>query len=62
MTAAASLNLLLVLISFLDKPGITTWQGGAYVGLIGAIVAVAAPAGFAILAGANPERAATGRP
>jgi hypothetical protein len=53
LATVASVNLLLVLISFLARPAITTWQAGAYAGLIAAIVAAAAPAGSAILARAN---------
>jgi hypothetical protein len=53
LATVASVNLLLVLISFLARPEITTGQAGAYAGLIAAIVAAAAPAGSAILARAN---------
>jgi hypothetical protein len=61
LAGATSLNLLLALISFLTKPtGVTgglgtSWQYGAYVGLIGAIVAAAASVG-AIVAGALSTR------
>jgi hypothetical protein len=34
-------NLLLTVISFLTKPSVTSWQFGAYIGLIAAIVAAA---------------------
>jgi hypothetical protein len=38
---ATGIDFLLALISFLTKPGGTSWQYGAYVGLIAAAVAVA---------------------
>ena len=44
LTGVAAVNLLLVIISFTSRPGLTSWQYGAYVGLIAAIAAVAAPA------------------
>jgi hypothetical protein len=49
LAGVAALNLLLVIISFANRPGLTTWQYGAFVGLIAAIAAVAAPAGSAII-------------
>jgi hypothetical protein len=39
LTAATGLNFLLTLISFLTKPSGTSWQYGAYIGLIAAFVA-----------------------
>jgi hypothetical protein len=44
LAGVAAVNLLLVIISFASRPGLTTWQYGAYVGLVAAIAAVAAPA------------------
>jgi hypothetical protein len=41
LLAATALNFLLTLISFLTKPSGTSWQYGAYIGLIAAFVAVA---------------------
>jgi hypothetical protein len=49
LASVAALNLLLVIISFTARPGMTSWQYGAYVGLIAAVAAVAAPAGSAII-------------
>src|SRR5215467_14180159 len=43
LAGAASLNLLLAVISFATKPAGTDWQYGAYVGLTAAIVAAALP-------------------
>jgi hypothetical protein len=43
LAGAASLNLLLAVISFATKPTGTNWQYGAYIGLAAAIVAVALP-------------------
>jgi hypothetical protein len=39
LAAATGLNFLLTLISFLTKPSGTSWQYGAYIGLIAAFVA-----------------------
>jgi hypothetical protein len=36
-----ALNLLLTVISFLTKPSGTSWQYGAYIGLIAAVIAAA---------------------
>jgi hypothetical protein len=41
LAVATGLNFLLTLISFLTKPSVTSWQYGAYVGLIAAFVAFA---------------------
>lgn len=41
LAAATGLNFLLTLISFLTKPSGTSWQYGAYIGLIAAFVAFA---------------------
>ncbi len=41
LALATGLNLLLTLISFLTKPSGTSWQYGAYIGLIAAFVAFA---------------------
>lgn len=49
LAGTAALNLLLVIISFVSRPVLTSWQFGAYVGLIAAIAAVAAPAASAII-------------
>jgi hypothetical protein len=43
LAGAASVNLLLAVVSFATKPAGTTWQYGAYIGLVAAIVAVALP-------------------
>jgi hypothetical protein len=43
LAGAASLNLLLAVISFATKPTGTNWQYGAYIGLAAAIVAVTLP-------------------
>jgi len=43
LAGAASLNLLLAVISFATKPAGTNWQYGAYIGLAAAIVAVILP-------------------
>jgi hypothetical protein len=48
MLAATGLNFFLVLIAFLTKPTLTSWQYGAFVGLAGAVVAVASLARPAI--------------
>jgi hypothetical protein len=37
----SGLNLLLTVISFLTKPSGTSWQYGAYIGLIAAVIAAA---------------------
>ncbi len=39
LAAATGLNFLLTLISFLTKPSGTSWQYGAYIGLVAAFVA-----------------------
>jgi hypothetical protein len=49
LAGIAALNLLLVIISFVSRPILTSWQFGAYVGLIAAIAAVAAPGASAII-------------
>ena len=41
LLVATGLNFVLTLISFLTKPSGTSWQYGAYIGLIAAFVAVA---------------------
>lgn len=41
LTVATGLNFLLTVISFLTKPSGTSWQYGAYVGLVAAFVAFA---------------------
>ena len=41
LALATGLNFLLTLISFLTKPSGTSWQYGAYIGLIAAFIAVA---------------------
>jgi hypothetical protein len=41
LLVGTALNLLLTVISFLTKPSETSWQYGAYIGLIAAIVAAA---------------------
>jgi hypothetical protein len=43
LAGAASVNLLLAVVSFATKPTGTTWQYGAYAGLAAAIVAMTAP-------------------
>ena len=43
LAGAASLNLLLAVVSFATKPAGTNWQYGAYIGLAAAIVAATAP-------------------
>jgi len=43
LAGAASLNLLLAVVSFVTKPAETNWQYGAYIGLAAAIVAAIPP-------------------
>jgi hypothetical protein len=43
LAGAAGLNLLLAVVSFATRPAGTTWQYGAYLGLVAAVVAVALP-------------------
>ena len=48
MLGVTGLNFVLVLIAFLTKPALTSWQYGAFVGLAAALVAVASLASSAI--------------
>jgi hypothetical protein len=41
LLVGTALNLLLTVISFLTKPSETSWQYGAYIGLIAAVIAAA---------------------
>jgi hypothetical protein len=48
MLGVTGLNFLLVVIAFLSKPALTSWQYGAFIGLAAALVAVAPLASSAI--------------
>ena len=56
LLVATGLNFILTLISFLTKPSLTSWQYGAYIGLIAAFVAVAPRIVPAIQARASTKR------
>ena len=63
LTIANGINFVLTFISFITKPAFTSWQFGAYIGLIASIVAVAPGIVSALTAGrgkaaSGPERRA----
>lgn len=55
VTVATAVNAVLTVIAFLTKPSVTSWDFGAYIGLIAALVALA-PAVLARRSGARAPR------